>query len=75
MTKKTIKPNKDFENFKKLFLHPEPRVLVAQQKYEFRVGDLDSSVEIAKRIIESNSLNLKIGGKNPQLRSFDVEIL
>lgn len=57
MAKKTIKPNKDFENFKKLFLHPQPRVLVHQQKYEFRVGDLDSSVENAKRIIESNSLS------------------
>lgn len=73
MAKRSLKKVTDLSKFIDLFGHNGPRISCG--RIEFRVADLDRSYEIAERIIEKHNLNLRIVGKNAQLRSFEVKVI
>lgn len=68
--KSTLKT--EVEKFEKLLGYGTYRPMA--NRVEVRVKDLDQGIENARKVIEKNDLNLKIGARTPQLKSFELEL-
>lgn len=64
---------KEVNKFEKLFGHGTYRPMKGCVEVRVR-NDLDAAVISAKSTIEKNKLNLKVGKRLPELRSFELEV-